>query len=462
MITLLNRLRQGKSESDRASLRSRAFRAGSWTLVVHFLSLALRFVGTIILTRIFAPEAFGVLAVVTSVQLVIVLLTDIGLRQAVIQSPNGAVPSFLHTAFTLQIARGIFIWALSGVFAAGLSLAQTHNWVPSGSAYTDPDLPWYIFVASFLSVIWGFQSMKAVSASRNLNVKPVYLTELFAQFVSQAFVILFGWLTHSLWSYIAGQLISGLVIASLSYFVFAGHRDRIGWNREAARELLRFGRWTFLSSTLSALALNGDRLLLGAWLNPQSLGFYSVAYNLASVPDGVVGKIFGAVSFPVLSEAARNQPERVAEILRRMRWITDGSLLAISGFLFAASPSIVHLLYDARYAPAGWMLQYLSLGLIFSRYTISQQAYLALGRPEYLTALSVAKLISLFSSISLFNFLFGIQGAVLGVAVHMLPSCLLMFYFNGRHNLNSARLEFVVLSAWLVGWLIGEGVSFVF
>jgi hypothetical protein len=85
------------------SLRSRVFRAGSWALLGHFLSLALRLAGSLILTRIFAPGVFGILAVVFAVQVLISLLTDIGIRQAVIQSRNGGDPSVLNTAWTLQI-----------------------------------------------------------------------------------------------------------------------------------------------------------------------------------------------------------------------------------------------------------------------------------------------------------------------------------------------------------------------
>jgi O-antigen/teichoic acid export membrane protein len=442
-----------------ASLRSRAFRAGSWALMGHFSSLALRFVGTIILTRIFAPEAFGILAVVMSVQVVVTLLTDIGLRQAVIQSPNGEKREFLNTAFTLQIVRGFFIWGLSAIFAAGLAIAMTHRLLPSQSVYADPQIPAYLVVASFSAVLLGLQSMKATTAGRNLQMERLFVIEIVAQFASLIFVILLGWVTRSLWSYIFGMLLSAAITALLTHCMLNGSSDRLGWDRLATRELFRFGRWTFLSSMLSAFAANGDRLLLGGWLNAQMLGFYSVAYNLASVPDGLVGRVFGGVSFPALSEAARQQPHRVPEIYFRMRWLTDAALLFIAGFLFSAGSAIVHLLYDPRYAAAGWMLEYLSFGLLFARYGISQSAYLALGRPEYVTILSVTKLISLFSFATVLFYAFGVQGAVLGIAFHMLPTTLCTFYLNRKHGLNSLRLELGVLFTWVIGWLIGIGLS---
>src|SRR5476649_1565669 len=94
------------SATGAPSLRARVFRAGSWSLIGHFLNLTMRLAGTLVLTRLFAPQLFGVLAVASAVQVAIGLLTDIGLRQALIRSPNGHDRRFLDTAWTVQILRG--------------------------------------------------------------------------------------------------------------------------------------------------------------------------------------------------------------------------------------------------------------------------------------------------------------------------------------------------------------------
>ena len=415
--------------------------------------------GTIILTRMFRPEVFGLLSIIMSVQVILTLLTDIGLRQAVIQSANGNKPEFLKTAFTFQILRGTFVWILCLAFSACLSVAIGHRLFPSQSVYADPNLPLYLVIASLSSVLMGFQSMKAITASRNLQIERLSVLELVVQLVSLVFVVGAAWLTRSIWSYIGGMLFSGVLTAVLSHFFLKGESDRLGWDRTAAKELFRFGRWTFLSSLVSAFAVNGDKLLLGGWLNAQTLGFYSIASNLVSVPDGMASRLFGAVSFPALSEASRSRRERFSDIYLRMRWVSDAGLLFIAGVLFAAGPAIVGLLYDPRYASAGWMLQYLSFSLVFSRYGIAQSAYLALGRPEYGIVLSSAKLISLFSCTTVLFHMLGVRGAVIGVACHMFLTAACTLYLNRNHRLNSLRLEIGVLICWLVGWGAGSGIS---
>lgn len=441
-----------------ASLKSRAFKASRWIFLGHFSGLILRFGGTIILTRIFSPDVFGILAVIMSVQVILTLLTDIGLRQAVIQSPNGGELDFLRTAFSLQILRGALIWLLCVLFSALLSIAIAHELIPAQSVYANVELPRYLIIASLSSIILGFQSTKAITASRNLQIERVSIIEFAVQLVSLLFLVAFGLITRSIWSYVYGMLFSAAITTLLTHVFLKGHRDRLGWSRAAAKQLFKFGRWTFLSSTLSAFAANGDKLLLGGWLSAPTLGLYSVAFNLVSVPDSLANRLFGAVSFPALSEAARSRPERFVAIYLRMRWLSDAALLFLAGMLFSAGSSIVAVLYDPRYEAAGWMLQYLSFSLVFSRHAIAQSAYLALGLPQYVTLLSLAKLVSLFSLTTTLFFVWGLEGAVAGVAFHMFLASACTLYLSGKRGLNSARLEFGVLASWLVGWTAGFGI----
>ena len=103
------------------------------------------------------------------------------------------------------------------------------------------------------------------------------------------------------------------------------------------------------------------------------------------------------------------------------------------------------------------MLQWLSFGLFFARYGATQSAYISLGRPEYITAINVTKLISLYSIVPALFYLFGLEGAIIGIAFHMLPSTAWMFYFNRQHGLNKFSFELWILSTWVLGWLFGFG-----
>ena len=108
------------------------------------------------------------------------------------------------------------------------------------------------------------------------------------------------------------------------------------------------------------------------------------------------------------------------------------------------------------------MLQLLSFNLLFARYGLAQDAYIALGKPNYLSAINVVKLISLFTVVPLLFRLFGEQGAVLGMAFYLLPTVPLIFWLNQRHALNNFGVELLNLCMWPAGWLIGKTLIAIF
>src|SRR5258707_11380301 len=102
------------------SLKTRVLNAGSWTVAGHGSMLVLRLLGNLIISRLLAPEVYGIMAVCTAVHVIVTLIGDIGLRQAVVPSENGHDPVFLNTAWTVQILRGIFILIMCIITSVGL------------------------------------------------------------------------------------------------------------------------------------------------------------------------------------------------------------------------------------------------------------------------------------------------------------------------------------------------------
>ena len=58
------------------------------------------------------------------VTLILNMLSDIGLRQQIIQSPRGDEPVFLDTAWVVQIVRGILLWLVALLLSAALHIAN--------------------------------------------------------------------------------------------------------------------------------------------------------------------------------------------------------------------------------------------------------------------------------------------------------------------------------------------------
>ncbi len=407
------------------------------------------------MTRLLAPDAFGVMAIASAIQIMVTLLSDIGLHQAIVQSSRGAERDFLRTAWTVQILRGALIWLVCSLLAIGLAVANSVGWITSHSVYADTRLPGVVVATSLTAVILGFQSMKSIAHNRRLEMKHLTIMEIIGSMVGLCVAAGVGFITGSVWSFVSGVIASALATTIISHIWLSGDSDRFGWEPAALAELRRFGKWAFLSSASMAFSMNGDRFLLGLWLSPAALGNYSLAANLATLTEGIGNRLFTSLFFPALSEAARSGHRRFISVYFRMRWLTDAGFVWMAGLLFSAGPSIVSIMYDPRYAPAGAMLQYLSFGLLFNRYNLTGNAYLAIGKPNYVAAMNYLQLASLFILVPVLFYTYGVTGAVIGIAFHRCPVILLILVFNRKHSLNNIKLEFAAFGFWLVGYVSG-------
>ena len=443
--------------SPSLSLRKRAIFAGAWNIGALVTSQAMRLGGNLIMARLLMPEMFGIMVIATTVSVILHLLSDVGLRQNIIQSPRGDDPVFLNTVWTVQIVRGFVLFASTLLIAGFAWFAQViHLWSPE-STYAAPELPLVLACTGLSAVIYGFQSTKVDVAVRAFQQKKVVLAEFASQIAGLLVMLAIGYFTRSIWSLVGAGLISALVSTLLGHFWFQGPHNRLLWDRTALQELVVFGRWILLSSAVGVLAMNGDRIWFGGSMSAAELGVYSIAVLILGAITLGVQRLVGAVALPAFGEAARtNDTARLRSLYDRFRLIVDIVLLFITGLLWTISPLIIHWLYDERYAEAGGMMAVLSLSFFTLRYGVAHQAWLALGLTKYQAMDNIIRAISLWVLLPVLLAVGGVKYAIWGVALHTLPTLVLIVYVNCRIGLFNLKRELVVLPMLLVGVLCGE------
>jgi O-antigen/teichoic acid export membrane protein len=441
------------------TLKQRVLRAGGWNFAGYGLSQVIRLGSNLIMTRLLAPEMFGVMAIALTVTVILSLLSDIGLRQNIVQSRRGDDPAFLDTAWVFQITRGFVLWLAALGLSMALYLAILEGMLPATSVYSSPVLPLVIAVSSLSAVIAGFRSTKWATAYRRFDQKRIMQIELIAQVAGTVIMIVIGGASHSIWALVAGGLVVVLITTVLSHTWMSGHANSFHWETNAFRELIDFGKWVFVSSFVGVLSSVGDTLLLGSFFQADTLGVYVIAALIVGAVPGGLTRLFAMVSMPALSEIARNNPSRLREVYYKMRLPADLLLLFLMGLLFAAGQLVIDLLYDARYSAAGGIVQVLAASLFASRYGLATQLYLAAGMPRYLTVLNLVQFVALFSVVPALYYLGGAQAAIWGIALHGLAIVPFVFFFNAKLRANDLRRELMVLAAIPVGFACGSALN---
>jgi O-antigen/teichoic acid export membrane protein len=438
-------------------LRARVLRAGGWTVAGFALSQAIRFAGNLLMTRLLVPEMFGVMAIAMMVMYGLALFSDVGLRQSVVQSRRGREAAFLNTAWTIQIARGFVIWAAALAVALGFVFLK----MPEGSVYADPSLPYVIAILSFSAIIGGFESTRLHEASRMLALAQVTQIELASQLFGLACMIGWALVDRTIWALVVGALCAAALRTLLSHAWLPGTPNRWRWESPAAREILTVGQWIFAASVLGFLVNSADRLILGALVNSAVLGVYAIAFLLFSAVEQVLVKIVGEVSFPALSEVARERPAALRSAYYRFHLAVGLPACFAAGLLVAAAEPLVALLYDERYAEAGWMLRILAVALVTLPFRVATQCFVVLGEPQQMSAICALRLAALCAAVPLGWHFFGLAGALWAIVLSYFSTLPTTLAFVVRHRLFDAAKELALIPALLAGLFAGHALSYV-
>lgn len=327
----------------------------------------LRLASNVVLTALLAPEIFGLMATVTVLHIGLVMISDVGILQSVVRSPEGETPRFLRVAWTVQAIRGVAIaLSLLGIGVAvsllGPSLA------PDGTVYADPRLPWIIWASSIVMLARGLESGTMLLAKRRMRIGRITAIEITAQVVSIAVTIGFAAWSGTYWAPVLGMIAGGATTLALSHTVLVGPAMRLTWDSAQAVEMWRFGRWLIGSSIGGYFLKNGDRLIFGAMMDSATLGIYSIAAMWAGVAGGLLGKVVSATAMPVLSEVI-NRGDSAAtteRMLLRICALVSAAAGVAAVALAAVSDLIVITLYDERYASAAPFMALLAIRLCFT------------------------------------------------------------------------------------------------
>ncbi|HKU39350.1 MAG TPA: oligosaccharide flippase family protein, partial [Polyangiales bacterium] len=388
------------------ALRKLVIRGSAFEMIGYGAGQVIRFGSNLVLSRLLFPEAYGLSALVNIVNQGLIMLSDVGLPTVVVQSPRGDDPRFLNTAFTWQAARSALL------FIAAAALA-----IPMAFMMNEEQLKWLIPVGALSVLFIGIRSTSYFTLRRQLRLGPLLVLELVSQIGAVALMIPWAIWAPSVWTLIGGMLITSVLTAFGSHLIKVGYRNRFQWDTESAKSMLEFGKWIAGSSMLTFASQQGDRLLLGHFLGAATLGVYSIAVFLSTALGDAITRVTTGVFFPAYSRVFNEDASRLREVFYKTRLASDALILPALGGLAVLGPWVVHLLYDARYADAGWMLRVLSIRVALACMVSPLQFCLfALGHAKYGFYLNLARVVTLAIGVPIGYRISGVAGLVWAVA----------------------------------------------
>lgn len=329
------------------SMKAKVFRGGVWMGAGSFSEQVARFGRNMILTRLLAPEAFGTMAVVLSAGSVIQMITDIGVKEAIIQNPRGSEDDYMSAAWWLAAFRAFSIYA--GIFLLAPWLSKfygNHEIIP------------LLRVVALTVILEGTYSSRAYAAIKNMSFKKWAAIHHGGGIGGVILTLILSFFIRDVWALVLGTVAESAMRWVLSY-VLCPYFPSLSWNREAARDLLRFSRGLFGLSFLNLIFSRADVFVLAKLYPPAALGLYVMGIYLVQTPAGFLMNLLGQTLLPTFSKV-QGDKLRENRILLQVTSLLVQLGLPVLVFMVLCSRPLLTLFYGGRYAAGAVPLMFAS------------------------------------------------------------------------------------------------------
>ncbi len=430
----------------RMTLKHRILTATGLLFSGFALSQLVRLGGNLVTTRLLAPELFGVMALANAFVTAAIMLSDTGLTSNIQRHRDGENRSFLQTAFSITVAQGAILALIIVSIGALVGLLGSMQLLPANSAYAHPDLPFATQLLAISVIIRSLSSIEVHICRRRLQLSRVVGLELVSQIVALAIAIAYAYHSPSIHALVLSSLASAATFTIGSYLCLSRANIGFGWNREHANNMFHYGKWIAGSSAIGLISQHGDKLIFAFLFTATQMGHYAIAALIFVAADAVFNKI-NEIWLPVFSELMRDSPEKVAQVYYKIRLVRDTLVAMIAGPLLACGDLIIQVLYDARYAEAGWMLQILAITFFIDAFrSVKEKLVLAAGNSRMIFLLTLMRSISTVALIFILYAAFGIVGAVTAYALRFLAGTAALFVYFRQQGYLQVRYELRTLA----------------
>jgi PST family polysaccharide transporter len=379
-----------------------------WSGVSRAGRLLTTFGTTIVLARVLPPSDFGLIGMAVVVIAFVEVFKDLGTAAAIIQRRD-LTGSMLSSLFWLNVALGLL--ATTTLFlGAPLATLFFHE---QGVV---PLLR--VLAASF--AISGLGVVPQSILERKLAFRALAFTELCAVLGGALVGIGLALAGAGPWSLVA-QSLTIAAITTVSLWGFSSWRPDWSFSGADLRAVSSFSLNLVGFNIFNYFARNADYLLIGRYLGPQDLGYYTLAYRILLFPLQNISDVIARVIFPAYSSVQDDHNTFSAAHLRVAAAISTVSFPMMLGIMTVAGPFVM-VVFGKSWLPVAGLITILApVGMVQSLSTLNGSIYRAKGATALHFRISIV-----FASLFVAAFWVGVQRGISGVAVAYLITASLL------------------------------------
>jgi O-antigen/teichoic acid export membrane protein len=360
------------------ALNRRIVRSSAWVGVGFGGARLLSFASTLVLVRLLAPEAFGIVAVGMTLLAVVTQIQESGLGAALVHSRRYDPRTAASSVLAFAALAGLALTALT-VLLAPLYTRLLHV----------PEATEEVRVLALLLAVRGLAVVPGALLERELDFRSRTVGELSGAVVQAAVAIASAAGGLGAWSLVAGQLSGTSTLTAVLWLRAPWRPSPLRASRRVLVDLLRYGRFVSGTNVMVIVNTNLDNVAVARFLGAGPLGVYNVAWRLAELPNTVIALVVGRVMFSVYSRLQHDLAAVRAAYVQNLQRTMLLALPVTVTLGLGAEPIVLGLLGDAWEGAVGPLRLLAVFGFVRLLAGPSGELFKGIGRP-HLTLVSAS------------------------------------------------------------------------
>jgi len=327
------------------------------------LSQIILFFGSLLLTRIFSPEDFGLAALFLSIVNIFTVISTFRYEHSLVL-PVSDIDAFDIMSITRKIILFFCVVIFVGVIIFG-------NVVTSFFSKTELNfwlyfLPLMILVNAFFSIYrsWLVRVKKFKRISVGALIKSSSLT---------ACLIIGGLLFKNVLVFLFANIVGQLLETVYLHYAIKGKESSFGNGKAQLKKYINFPKFSLPADLISVYSSQNPILLFSVFFGDYVVGQFSLTQRVLAIPI----KFISGSTLEVYKQKASEDYNNYGNCLKIFK-STFKSLFLIgiipTGIMFFFAPILFEILFGSEWRDAGIFAKYL-LMMFFLQFSISPLSY---------------------------------------------------------------------------------------
>ena len=274
--------------------------ATKWSSITELAAKLITPITNMVLARILAPEAFGVVATLTMVVSFAEIFTDAGFQKYLIQhefADEEDLACSTNVAFWTNLIFSLLLWACIACFSEPIAALVGSRGCGMAIAVIGAEIP-----------IFAFSSIQTARYRRSFDFKSLFFARMTTTAIPLLITVPLALIFRNYWALVCGTLAKDIANAII-LTVKSKWKPKLLYSVQKLKEMLSFSIWTIVENITIWLTNYVGMFIVGVALSEYYLGLYKTTMATVNSCIGIITAATTPVLFSALSRCQNDDVE---------------------------------------------------------------------------------------------------------------------------------------------------------